>query len=160
MVVRPVHEVVREGTPRRPWFVANRATLPQKWPPPPRNVADSCELTEMTKPRQPSGFCGLRSPGRDLGDPVVHPPVGEQDRVVGAEDVVVRPVHEVVRQDSPVSIRARRPLPRLDSYLGLIDFCILTFGRCGGASGARSRESKSGGFRPSTRAPARERVLS
>jgi len=25
-------------------LVANLATLPQKWPPPPRNVADSCEL--------------------------------------------------------------------------------------------------------------------
>ena len=25
-------------------LVANRATLPQKWPPPPWNVADSCEL--------------------------------------------------------------------------------------------------------------------
>ena len=27
-------------------LVANRATLPQKWPPSPRNVADSCELIE------------------------------------------------------------------------------------------------------------------
>ena len=34
---------------KRPWLVANRATVPQKWPPPPRNVADSCELTETTK---------------------------------------------------------------------------------------------------------------
>ena len=33
---------------RRPCPVANRATLPQKWPPPPRNVADSCELTATT----------------------------------------------------------------------------------------------------------------
>ena len=35
-------------------IVANRATLPQKWPPPPRNVADSCELTASTKPTGPS----------------------------------------------------------------------------------------------------------
>ena len=34
---------------RRPWLVANRATLPQKWPPTPRNVADSCELTATTR---------------------------------------------------------------------------------------------------------------
>jgi len=33
---------------RRPCLVANRATLPQKWPQPPRNVADSCELTATT----------------------------------------------------------------------------------------------------------------
>jgi len=41
------------GTSTRPWLVANQATLTQKWPPPPRNVADSCELTEMTKAMQP-----------------------------------------------------------------------------------------------------------
>ena len=34
---------------RRRCLVANRATLPQKWPPPPRNVADSCEMTATTK---------------------------------------------------------------------------------------------------------------
>ena len=34
---------------RRPSLVANRATVPQKWPPPSRNVADSCELTATTK---------------------------------------------------------------------------------------------------------------
>jgi len=33
------------GKCRWPCLVANRATPPQKWPPPPRNVADSCELT-------------------------------------------------------------------------------------------------------------------
>ena len=36
------------GTSGRPWLVANRATLPQKWPPPPWNVAGPCELTEMS----------------------------------------------------------------------------------------------------------------
>ena len=39
---------------RRPQLVANRATLPQKCPPPPsRNVADTCELTLITKRRRP-----------------------------------------------------------------------------------------------------------
>jgi len=37
---------------RRPCLVANRATLPQKWPPPPRNVANLCELTATTKPQE------------------------------------------------------------------------------------------------------------
>ena len=32
---------------RRPWLVANRATLPQKWPPPP----DSCKRTERLNQR-------------------------------------------------------------------------------------------------------------
>ena len=41
---------------RRPWLVANRVSHPQKWPPPPQNVDDSCELTEKTKPTQPSIF--------------------------------------------------------------------------------------------------------
>ena len=41
------------GTSRRPCLVANRVTLPQKWPPPAQNVADSCELTETNKPMQP-----------------------------------------------------------------------------------------------------------
>jgi len=35
---------------RRPWLVADRATLPQKWPPLPRNVADPCKRTAPTKP--------------------------------------------------------------------------------------------------------------
>jgi len=39
---------------RRPCLVANRATLPQKWSPPHRNVADSCDLTATNKPTQPS----------------------------------------------------------------------------------------------------------
>ena len=39
---------------RRPCLVANRATLPQKWPPSPRNVADWCEVAAMTEPKQPS----------------------------------------------------------------------------------------------------------
>ena len=43
---------------RRPCLVANRATLPQKWPPNPKNLAVSCELTEPTKPTQPSIFRG------------------------------------------------------------------------------------------------------
>ena len=33
---------------KRRCLVADRATLPQKWPPSPRNVVDSCELTETT----------------------------------------------------------------------------------------------------------------
>jgi len=32
----------------RPWLVANPATLPQKWPPPP----DSCKRTATTKPTE------------------------------------------------------------------------------------------------------------
>ena len=35
-------------------FVADRATLPQKWPPPSRNVDDSCELTATTQQPEPS----------------------------------------------------------------------------------------------------------
>ena len=38
-------------TCRWPYLVANRVTLPQKWPPPPRNVADLCELTATIEPR-------------------------------------------------------------------------------------------------------------
>ena len=33
-------------------MVSNRATLPQKWPRPSQNVADSRDLTEMTKPKE------------------------------------------------------------------------------------------------------------
>ena len=40
----------------RPWLVANRATLPQTWPPPPGNMASSCRWTETTQPTQPSIF--------------------------------------------------------------------------------------------------------
>jgi len=40
---------------RRPCLVPDRATLPQKWPPPPRNVADSCEPTGTTKPTKRRG---------------------------------------------------------------------------------------------------------
>ena len=44
---------------RRRWHVANRA----KWSPPPPNVADSCELTGMTKPTElSSGGGGARAP--------------------------------------------------------------------------------------------------
>ena len=39
-------------TSRRPCLVANRATLPQKWPTFPRNVADSCELTDTAEQHQ------------------------------------------------------------------------------------------------------------
>ena len=42
----------------RPWRVANRATLPQKWPATPRHVAGSCQWTEATKLKQPSIFHG------------------------------------------------------------------------------------------------------
>ena len=35
----------------RPWLVANRATLPQKWPPPPWNVAGSREWTQRLNQR-------------------------------------------------------------------------------------------------------------
>jgi len=34
-------------------LVANRASLPKKWPPHPRNVANSSDLTEPTKTTQP-----------------------------------------------------------------------------------------------------------
>ena len=40
---------------RGPCLVANRATIPQKRPPPPWNVADSYELTETTKVNE--AFC-------------------------------------------------------------------------------------------------------
>ena len=40
---------IRLEKSRRPCLVANQATLPQKWPPPTRNLADSCELTAPTK---------------------------------------------------------------------------------------------------------------
>ena len=59
---------------------------------------------------------------KDLGDPVVHPPVGEQDRVVGAEDVVVRPVHEVVCQNAAVPVRTRGPLPETEF---LVDYLLV-----------------------------------
>ena len=38
----------------RPCLVASRASLPQDWPPHPRNVADSCELTVTTEQMEPS----------------------------------------------------------------------------------------------------------
>ena len=37
---------------RKRCLVASRATLPQKWPPPLRNVADSCEFTLISQPKQ------------------------------------------------------------------------------------------------------------
>ena len=40
------------GKCRRRCLVANRATLPQTWPRPPRNVAGSCELTVTIKPTE------------------------------------------------------------------------------------------------------------
>ena len=43
---------------RRRCFVANRATLPPKWPPRPQNVADSCERTVTTKLTEPFISCG------------------------------------------------------------------------------------------------------
>jgi len=49
---------------RRPCFVANWGSLPQKWPPPPRNLAHSSERTATTKQmelsisRGRSGFRG------------------------------------------------------------------------------------------------------
>ena len=51
------------GIYRRPCLVANRATLPQTWPPPPRNVADSCELTATTKQTKPSILLQARARG-------------------------------------------------------------------------------------------------
>jgi len=44
------------GRWRRRCLVANRATLPEKWPPPIRNVADLYELTDMSKPTEPPFF--------------------------------------------------------------------------------------------------------
>ena len=38
---------IPRGISRRRCLVANRATLPQKWPPQPPNVADSCEVTAL-----------------------------------------------------------------------------------------------------------------
>ena len=42
---------LRQGleTSRRSCLVADRATLPQMWPPPPQSVADSCEVTATTE---------------------------------------------------------------------------------------------------------------
>ena len=45
---------LRLGRWTRRCLVANRTTPPQKWPPPTRNAADSCDLTAATKPTQPS----------------------------------------------------------------------------------------------------------
>ena len=42
----------RLGKSRRPCLAANWAALPQKWPSPPRNVADSCELTTTTAQKE------------------------------------------------------------------------------------------------------------
>ena len=42
-------------------------------------------------------------------DPIVTPPVSEQVRVVKSEDVDVRPVHEVVRQNADVATGVVRP---------------------------------------------------
>ena len=41
-----------------------------------------------------------------LGDPVVHPPVREDGRVVVLEDLEVRAVDEVVRHDERVALGA------------------------------------------------------
>ena len=58
----------------RPCRVANRATLPKKWLPPPRNVADSCKLTcPRTCPR-PRSACLLLCSGR-VSVSRTHPPV-------------------------------------------------------------------------------------
>jgi hypothetical protein len=37
MMRRRGSSIIDGGRSRRPWLVANRATLPPKWPPPPRN---------------------------------------------------------------------------------------------------------------------------
>ena len=44
----------------------------------------------------------------DLGDPIVAPPIGEEARIVEAEDVDVSLVDEVVRQDCHVATRMAR----------------------------------------------------
>ena len=43
---------VSSMVPRRHWVVPNRATLPQKWPPPPSNVAGSCQWTQRLNQRK------------------------------------------------------------------------------------------------------------
>jgi len=68
---------------RRPWLVANWATLPQKWPPPPRNVADSCELTAMTK--------------TGLGEGVPPPPRGDGAASAGSHASSVE-IHNLLQQ--------------------------------------------------------------
>ena len=45
-----LRRLVWAGTSRRSCLVAKQATLPQKWPPPSQNLADSCELTGTTNP--------------------------------------------------------------------------------------------------------------
>jgi hypothetical protein len=61
------------GKWRRPWLVANRANLPQKWPPPPGmdwNVASLCELSRMTEPMELFTFRGRAdtAPGCQIGE--------------------------------------------------------------------------------------------
>jgi hypothetical protein len=42
-------------------------------------------------------------------DPIVHPPVHEHRRIVNREDVCMRLVHEVVREDLLVALLTRGP---------------------------------------------------
>ena len=52
----------RAGKMQNACLVANRATIPQKWPPTTRNVAVSCELTSATNPKvaPPPGMWPIR----------------------------------------------------------------------------------------------------
>ena len=61
------------GRCRRRCLVANRAPLPQKWPPHPWNVADSCQRTSPTKPTERSRaryFC--THPGTPTAPTTLH----------------------------------------------------------------------------------------
>jgi len=64
LVGRQTKRVALAGSCRRPCLVANRATLPQKWPPPPRNMAYSCEWTATTKPTELFFWHSSALPGR------------------------------------------------------------------------------------------------
>ena len=43
-----------------------------------------------------------------FGDPVIHPPVGEDGRVIMLKDLQVRAVDEIVREDTSVALVTRR----------------------------------------------------
>lgn len=55
----------------------------------------------------PGQFLGAFRPV-DFGHPVVGKPVGERARVVVAEDIDVRPVNEVIRQDTLIAALVQR----------------------------------------------------
>ena len=70
------------GKSRRPCLVAYQATLSQKWPPPPRNVADSCELSETTETTSVGRGGRHEAGGRKGGREIKQGKERERERVV------------------------------------------------------------------------------